>query len=276
MVIPLTIVDPEGDTITIEALDLPAGVSLDVAGRRLLWTPTTAQVGTHTFRLLVGDRNPAPMTRELVFDVEVLPSSSQVLALTMTESWGGGYCGDIEWTNDTGAPVRDWAILMGLTADVFAYWSGEFSTVAGGYLIEPVWYNEELPPGATLQVGFCAAGPAPSSVELILPDTETVEGADVLISYLPEEEDDAQETVRWIEQAGRKAVAFPGDIRDESVCQALVEEQHAAEQLLIRRRARYDARRQAQEGRRLVRLVRRSPEVFIAIESGRPRPKARS
>jgi glucose/arabinose dehydrogenase/PKD repeat protein len=183
MVIPLTIVDPEGDTITIEALDLPAGVSLDVAGRRLLWTPTTAQVGTHTFRLLVGDRNPAPMTRELVFDVEVLPSSSQVLALTMTESWGGGYCGDIEWTNDTGAPVRDWAILMGLTADVFAYWSGEFSTVAGGYLIEPVWYNEELPPGATLQVGFCAAGPAPSSVELILPDTETGEGADVLISY---------------------------------------------------------------------------------------------
>ena len=48
------------------------------------------------------------------------------------------------------------------------------------------------------------------------------EGADVLISYLPEEEDDAQETIRWIEQAGRRAVAFPGDIRDESVCQALV------------------------------------------------------
>ncbi|MEP7762855.1 SDR family oxidoreductase [Sanguibacter sp. 25GB23B1] len=48
------------------------------------------------------------------------------------------------------------------------------------------------------------------------------EGADVLISYLPEEEDDAQETVRWIERAGRRAVAFPGDIRDESVCEALV------------------------------------------------------
>ncbi len=32
------------------------------------------------------------------------------------------------------------------------------------------------------------------------------EGADVLISYLPEEEDDARETARWVEQAGRGVV----------------------------------------------------------------------
>ncbi|MBI9114859.1 SDR family oxidoreductase [Sanguibacter suaedae] len=49
------------------------------------------------------------------------------------------------------------------------------------------------------------------------------EGADVAISYLPEEEEDAQETVRWIEEAGRRAVTFPGDIRDEDTCRALVE-----------------------------------------------------
>ncbi|GAA2017922.1 SDR family oxidoreductase [Nakamurella flavida] len=48
------------------------------------------------------------------------------------------------------------------------------------------------------------------------------EGADVLISYLPEEQEDADETVRWIERAGRKAVAFPGDIRDERVCDELI------------------------------------------------------
>src|SRR5438045_6234019 len=36
------------------------------------------------------------------------------------------------------------------------------------------------------------------------------EGADVLISYLPEEEKDAQETVRLVEEAGRRAVAVPG------------------------------------------------------------------
>ncbi len=49
------------------------------------------------------------------------------------------------------------------------------------------------------------------------------EGADVLISYLPEEEADADETVRLIEEAGRKAVRCPGDIRDEQVCQQIID-----------------------------------------------------
>jgi len=49
------------------------------------------------------------------------------------------------------------------------------------------------------------------------------EGADVLISYLEEEESDAQETVQVIEDAGRKAVKMPGDISDEAVCQAMIQ-----------------------------------------------------
>jgi len=49
------------------------------------------------------------------------------------------------------------------------------------------------------------------------------EGADLVLSYLPEEEKDAKETVRWIEQAGRRAVTAPGDIRDPGYCKKLVE-----------------------------------------------------
>ena len=37
------------------------------------------------------------------------------------------------------------------------------------------------------------------------------------------EEPDAQEVVQLIQQAGRKAVALPGDIRDEAHCKAIVE-----------------------------------------------------
>ena len=48
------------------------------------------------------------------------------------------------------------------------------------------------------------------------------EGADVLVSYLSEDED-AAETVRVVEDAGRKAVAVPGDVGDEEHCKALVE-----------------------------------------------------
>ena len=48
------------------------------------------------------------------------------------------------------------------------------------------------------------------------------EGADVAIGYLPVEEPDAKEVIDLIHAEGRKAVALPGDIRDESFCQKLV------------------------------------------------------
>ncbi len=49
------------------------------------------------------------------------------------------------------------------------------------------------------------------------------EGADVAIVYLPDEEEDAQETVRLVEAAGRRALTLPGDIRDEAFCSELVQ-----------------------------------------------------
>jgi len=42
------------------------------------------------------------------------------------------------------------------------------------------------------------------------------EGADVLLSYLPEEEQDAADTAQWVEKAGRKVAKLPGDLREES------------------------------------------------------------
>jgi NAD(P)-dependent dehydrogenase (short-subunit alcohol dehydrogenase family) len=49
------------------------------------------------------------------------------------------------------------------------------------------------------------------------------EGADVMFTYLPAEEKDADETARLVEDAGRRAVAVPCDIREEEQCRALVE-----------------------------------------------------
>jgi NAD(P)-dependent dehydrogenase (short-subunit alcohol dehydrogenase family) len=48
------------------------------------------------------------------------------------------------------------------------------------------------------------------------------EGADVLVSYYNEEED-ARETGRWVEEAGRRALLVSGDIKDEAHCRKLVE-----------------------------------------------------
>lgn len=50
------------------------------------------------------------------------------------------------------------------------------------------------------------------------------EGADIVLNYLPEEEADAQEVVALIETEGRKAIAVPGDLKDEAFCNSLVEQ----------------------------------------------------
>jgi NAD(P)-dependent dehydrogenase (short-subunit alcohol dehydrogenase family) len=49
------------------------------------------------------------------------------------------------------------------------------------------------------------------------------EGADVAISYVPGKEDeDARETVRVIEESGRRCVQVPGDIQDPKQCREIV------------------------------------------------------
>src|SRR4051812_10181909 len=49
------------------------------------------------------------------------------------------------------------------------------------------------------------------------------EGADMAISYMAEEEEDAQETRRWVEDAGRRIVLLPGDIQDERHCTSMID-----------------------------------------------------
>lgn len=50
------------------------------------------------------------------------------------------------------------------------------------------------------------------------------EGADVAINYLPAEEEDAQQVIDLMKKEGRKAIAIPGDIRNEAFCKKLVDQ----------------------------------------------------
>src|SRR3954465_8074753 len=49
------------------------------------------------------------------------------------------------------------------------------------------------------------------------------EGADLAISYLPQEEKDAKQTAEWVTKAGRKVVQLPGDLVQEQYCTSMVE-----------------------------------------------------
>jgi len=50
-----------------------------------------------------------------------------------------------------------------------------------------------------------------------------MEGASSLITYLPEEEKDAQETKRRVEEIGQSCHCYPTDLRDKKNCQAVVD-----------------------------------------------------
>ena len=50
------------------------------------------------------------------------------------------------------------------------------------------------------------------------------EGADVAIVYLPEEQEDAEETERAVEREGGRALLIPGDVRDAGFCIEAVEQ----------------------------------------------------
>ncbi|WP_338752388.1 SDR family oxidoreductase [Janibacter alittae] len=49
------------------------------------------------------------------------------------------------------------------------------------------------------------------------------EGADVALSYLPEEQDDAETTAAWVRRASRAVVLCPGDLQNQHTCAEVVE-----------------------------------------------------
>lgn len=54
------------------------------------------------------------------------------------------------------------------------------------------------------------------------------EGADVAFTHMTEEQDDADETLRWITETGVKSLALAGDLREEEFCTAIVDQTVAA------------------------------------------------
>lgn len=50
------------------------------------------------------------------------------------------------------------------------------------------------------------------------------EGSDVSIVYLPEEEEDAQDTKKLVEKEGRKCLLIAGNLMDNETCRGAVEQ----------------------------------------------------
>ena len=107
---------------------------------------------------------------------------------------------------------------------------------------EPPFPEQRLqPPGATIEMNpvpdhgeysYKGAGRLEGKVALITGADSGIgkavaiafarEGADIAISYLNEDAD-AEDTAKWVKEAGRAAIVIPGDIKSEEHCNALVE-----------------------------------------------------
>ncbi len=76
------------------------------------------------------------------------------------------------------------------------------------------------------------------------------EGADVAINFLPSETEDASEVIGYIEQAGTKGIALPGDISDEATARKIVTdaiEQLGGLDILVINAARQQARESVED-----------------------------
>ena len=51
-----------------------------------------------------------------------------------------------------------------------------------------------------------------------------MEGADSLITYLPEEQEDAEDTKKAVEEHGAKCYLYPSDVRERGNCKKIVDE----------------------------------------------------
>jgi hypothetical protein len=103
------------------------------------------------------------------------------------------------------------------------------------YQIEPPGTEAEMTPRADHgEVSYRGSGKLSGRVAVITGGDSGIgravaiayarEGADMLISYLNEQEDaDARETMRHVEAAGRRCVLMPGDIAEAVHCRAIID-----------------------------------------------------
>lgn len=88
---------------------------------------------------------------------------------------------------------------------------------------KPQWKAPRYKPAGKLEGKVAIVTGGDSGIGRSVAYLYACEGADVAISYLPEEEEDAQVVKEAIESEGRKCLMIPGDLRDSAFCREVIE-----------------------------------------------------
>jgi NAD(P)-dependent dehydrogenase (short-subunit alcohol dehydrogenase family) len=88
---------------------------------------------------------------------------------------------------------------------------------------KPKWRSPNYRPAQKLENKVAIVTGGDSGIGRAVAYLFACEGADVAISYLPEEEKDAQEVKNAIEETGRRCLCIPGDLTDAKFCREVIE-----------------------------------------------------
>ncbi len=92
------------------------------------------------------------------------------LTLTVTEDWGGGFGGELHFTNNTGSTLNTWTLAFDAPFTVTSMWDGVYGGKSGDThtVANPAWSGYSLPDGATGVIGFTGSGAKTQPVNLRL------------------------------------------------------------------------------------------------------------
>jgi NAD(P)-dependent dehydrogenase (short-subunit alcohol dehydrogenase family) len=89
--------------------------------------------------------------------------------------------------------------------------------------LQPRWRAPKYKPAGKLEGKVALVTGGDSGIGRAVAYLYAREGADVAIVHLPEEQEDADETRRAIEEEGRRCLDLPGDLTDPKFCREVVE-----------------------------------------------------
>lgn len=90
------------------------------------------------------------------------PVGGITLTMQVTDSWGGGFQGQLLLTNNTGAAMSTWSVSFDAAFTVNSMWDGVYGGKTGSThsMSNPTWGGYSLANGATGTIGFTASGTA--------------------------------------------------------------------------------------------------------------------
>src|SRR6188768_4407263 len=85
-------------------------------------------------------------------------SANLKAVIRQTNSWGSGYCANVDIINSGTATASTWVVVLELNqASIYSSWNGNFSGSGSRKTVTPVGWNASVGAGATLQAfGYCA------------------------------------------------------------------------------------------------------------------------